>query len=201
MNRTYVRSRTKLAHGFRGAAATLEPVEAPVLGGERVCLRATVPGDAQGIAEIRALPEVARWWRPRDAEYLRRKISRDDLACWVVELEDVVVGFVQAYEEDDPEYRHAGIDLFLHPDHHGKGLGRETVQLVGGYLVGDRGNHRLVIDPAAANERAIRCYEAVGFRPIGVAREYWWDDAEERWADGLLMDCLAEELVRPSDAH
>jgi aminoglycoside 6'-N-acetyltransferase len=34
--------------------------------------------------------------------------------------------------------------------------------------VHDRGHHRLVIDPAADNERAIRCYERVGFRRIGV---------------------------------
>ena len=55
----------------------------------------------------------------------------------------------------------------------------------------DRGHHRLVIDPAADNEPAIRCYTAVGFRPVGVLRRYV-DGAG--WHDGLLMDLLAEEL-------
>lgn len=154
------------------------------------------PQDAERIAEMRALPEVARWFRPRDAEYVRAKLDRDDVACWVVELDSVVVGFAQAYEENDAEYRHAGIDLFLHPDHHGKGLGRETVELVARHLISDRGHHRLVIDPAAANEPAIRCYEAVGFRRVGVMRRVWWDHVEARWADGLLMDLLADELGR-----
>ena len=33
------------------------------------------------------------------------------------------------------------------------------------HLVDDCGHHRIVIDPAADNEPAIRCYAAVGFRP------------------------------------
>ena len=32
------------------------------------------------------------------------------------------------------------------------------------YLIEERGHHRLTIDPAAANERAIRAYEKAGFR-------------------------------------
>jgi aminoglycoside 6'-N-acetyltransferase len=51
----------------------------------------------------------------------------------------------------------------------------------------------LVIDPAADNEPAIRCYAAVGFRPVGVS---WYErDADGvGWHGGLLMDLLAEEL-------
>ena len=52
-----------------------------------------------------------------------------------------------------------------------------------------------MIDPAAANAKAIHAYEAVGFRRVGVMRSYWWDHVEERWADGLLLDLLAGELV------
>ena len=53
---------------------------------------------------------------------------------------------------------------------------------------------RITIDPAAHNARAIRCYEKVGFRPVGIMRKY------ERGHDGtfhdaLLMDMLAEDLT------
>ena len=44
---------------------------------------------------------------------------------------------------------------------------------------------------------AIACYERVGFRPIGIARQYEqvrWEDG--RYRDGLLMDLLADELRR-----
>jgi aminoglycoside 6'-N-acetyltransferase len=130
----------------------------------------------------------------RDPDYVSAKLARGELACWVVELDSEVVGFVQAYEETNPEFRHAGLDLFLDTSVHGRGLGQEVVRTVSRHLLA-RGHHRIVIDPAAANERAIRCYEAVGFRRVGVLRSYWWDHVEERWADGLLLDLLADELA------
>ncbi len=166
-----------------------------MLHGEQVVLRPMTELDAERVSEIRRTPDVARWWRKRDADYTRGKLADDDLAYWVVELDGAAIGFVQAYEEADPEYRHAGLDLFLDPAFHGQGLGRDAVRAASRYLLEDRGHHRLVIDPAAANTRAIRCYEAVGFRRVGVLRSYWWDHVEERWADGLLLDLLADELT------
>jgi RimJ/RimL family protein N-acetyltransferase len=59
----------------------------------------------------------------------------------------------------------------------------------------DRGHHRLVIDPAAANDVAIRCYTAVGFRTVGVMRAYERDTDSDGWHEGLLMDLLASELT------
>jgi aminoglycoside 6'-N-acetyltransferase len=56
-----------------------------------------------------------------------------------------------------------------------------------------RGHHRIVIDPAAHNERAIRSYERVGFRPVGIMRRYE-RSADGGWHDGLLMDLLREDL-------
>ena len=65
----------------------------------------------------------------------------------------------------------------------GKGAPAPYIRTVCRHLV-DRGHHRIVIDPAEANVRAIRCYEAVGFRRVGVLREYWWNHLEKRWANG-----------------
>lgn len=168
-------------------------MDAPALHGETVALRAVTEADVVPVAEIGSRPEVSRWWKgwARDAE---DKLGNDDLACWVVELDGDVIGFVQAYEESDPEYRHAGIDLFLDPLFHGRGLGQDVVRTVARYLFEARGHHRLVIDPAAANARAIRCYEAVGFKRVGVTRSSWWDHVEKRWADGVLLDLLSPDL-------
>ncbi len=58
------------------------------------------------------------------------------------------------------------------------------------HLFEARGHHRLTIDPAAANLRAIRCYESVGFVRVGVMREYERGD-DGTWHDGLLMELLA----------
>jgi aminoglycoside 6'-N-acetyltransferase len=67
------------------------------------------------------------------------------------------------------------------------------VRTLARWLVEERGHHRVTIDPAAANARAIRCYERVGFRPVGAMRRYERGPGGD-WRDGLLMDLLPEEL-------
>jgi aminoglycoside 6'-N-acetyltransferase len=86
------------------------------------------------------------------------------------------------------------MDIFVDPARHGRGIGRDAVATLARYLVRERGHHRLVIDPAADNEPAIRCYAAVGFRPVGVMRQYERDPDGGGWHDGLLMDLLASDL-------
>ena len=77
-----------------------------------------------------------------------------------------------------------------------RGLGSDAVRTVARWLLDVRGHHRLTIDPAASNERAIRACSRVGFRPVGVMRNY--ERARDRtWHDGLLMDLLAGELSEP----
>jgi len=53
-----------------------------------------------------------------------------------------------------------------------------------------RGHHRFTIEPDLENERAIRSYAAVGFKPVGVLRSYGRDPAGGGWRDGLLMDLM-----------
>ena len=92
-----------------------------------------------------------------------------------------------------PQYRHAGIDVFVTTARHGEGIGTAAVTLLAAHLVHDRGFHRLVIDPAADNAAAIACYRKVGFRPVGVMRRYE-RGRDGTYHDGLLMDLLAEDL-------
>ena len=72
-------------------------------------------------------------------------------------------------------------------------MGTDAVRTVVRHLVEDRGHHRIVIDPAADNVVAIRCYEKAGFRPVGVLRRYE-RGPDGTFHDGLLMDLLAEDL-------
>ncbi len=104
-----------------------------------------------------------------------------------------VIGLIQWAEEDDPDYRHASIDIYLDPPTHGRGLGTDAVATLAHHLFEHHGHHRLTIDPAADNGPAIRCYEKVGFRPVGVMRRYE-RGPDGTWHDGLLMDLLAEDL-------
>jgi aminoglycoside 6'-N-acetyltransferase len=115
------------------------------------------------------------------------------VTVFAIVAEGEVAGMIQHYEESDEEYRHGGLDVFLGAPYQGRGLGTDAVRTLARHLVRDRGHHRLVIDPAADNERAIRCYEKVGFRRVGVMREYW-RDPDGVWRDGVLLDLLASEL-------
>jgi aminoglycoside 6'-N-acetyltransferase len=139
------------------------------LRGARVALRPLASTDLERVLAILDEPEVSRWWGEHDAERVRT-------------------------EQLDPNYRHAGIDIFVATAHQGHGLGSEAIRVLARHLFVERGHHRLVIDPAAANARAIRAYERVGFRPCGVMREYE-RGADGIWHDGLLMDLLAREFL------
>lgn len=106
-----------------------------------------------------------------------------------------LVGPIQYHEEDEPDFRHAGVDIFLAGRAQGRGLGTDAVRTLARYLIDERGHHRLTIDPAADNARAMRTYEKVGFRAVGTVREYR-RSPDGAWRDGLLMDLLARELDR-----
>ena len=112
----------------------------------------------------------------------------------VVEIDGQVAGGIQYEEENDPMYRHAGIDIYLDSRYQGRGAGSEAVGLLARFLFEQRGHHRITIDPAAANDRAIRSYTKVGFRPVGVMRQYE-RGGDGRFHDGLLMDLLRGELA------
>ena len=161
------------------------------LHGDRVVLRPLAVEHVRVLAELGGDPEVARWWPGIDEPYLREERAAG--LSFAVVFDGEVAGMIQFYEELDDEFRHAGMDLFLGAPFRDRGLGGDTVRTMARYLIGERGHHRLVIDPAADNERAIRCYEKVGFRRVGIMREYWRDpDGVQR--DGLLLDLLASEL-------
>jgi aminoglycoside 6'-N-acetyltransferase len=164
------------------------------LRGERVVLRSLLVADAARLAELAAHPDVARWWPGLDeAELLEKAEGKPDQGYFAVLHDGEPIGLVQYWEETDPDYRHAGIDLFIGAPYQDRGLGTDAVRTVARHLVHDRGHHRLTIDPVARNLRAIRSYEKVGFRPVGVLREYQ-REPDGTWSDGLLLELLAREL-------
>jgi aminoglycoside 6'-N-acetyltransferase len=168
------------------------------LDGHIVHLRPATLADAVAFAAILSDPTVHPWWQAADPSVDARELAdRDDeVVVWAIEVDGTVVGIIQAHEETEPRYRHAGIDIVLAGSAQDRGLGSDAVRTVARWLIEVRRHHRLTIDPAAANERAIRAYTRVGFRPVGIMREYE-GDLDGSWHDGLLMDLLAGELREP----
>jgi len=149
------------------------------------------------LTAILAEPGVSRWWGEFDLERVRAELIVGDPEelPFVIENDGEVIGYVQAVEESEPDFRSAGIDLFLRTEAQGRGLGPDAILAVAAYLIDERGHHRLTIDPATDNVRAVAAYAKLGFRPVGIMRRYQ-RMTDGHWADALLMDLLGEELVR-----
>ena len=155
-------------------------------------LRPGRPEDAERLLRIRNEPGVLKWWGYAAIEEIREEFIEVEEG-FVIEADGSVVGAIQYHEENEPMYRHAGMDIFLTTSRQGEGLGTEAMRLLARYLFEEHGHHRLTIDPAAENAAAIRAYERVGFRAVGIMRRYE-RGSDDVWRDGLLMDMLEEEF-------
>ena len=162
--------------------------------GRVVRLRPVLITDHDRLEAILAEPSVARWWTAAsEAGAAADWLAGEDAIHFVIEADGVVVGSLQVEEELDPDSEYASIDLFLATEAQGRGIGPDAIRTISRFLIDVRGHHRLTIDPNVANERAIRAYTKVGFRPVGVMRAYE-RDSDGTWHDNLLMDLLAGEL-------
>jgi aminoglycoside 6'-N-acetyltransferase len=165
------------------------------LDGDRVRLRPLVPADRDALVEVLLDPTVVAVWDTRGPDVSADELlsGEDGLVAFAIEVDGEFAGSIQYQENDDPDYASAGIDIFMHGRFQGRGLGTDALRTLARYLIEVRGHHRLTIDPAASNARAIRSYEKVGFRPVGVVRQYE-RGPDMTFHDGLLMDLLADEL-------
>ncbi len=150
-------------------------------------LRPATAADVPRLQEIRAEESVARWWAPGE-------LWEDDDLPYVIEADGEIAGYLQLWEENDPDFRHAGIDLFLATAFQGRGRGVAAIREAIAIAV-ERGHHRITIDPQVDNERAIAAYRKVGFQEVGVMRRYCRDAISREWADGLLMEYLADSAA------
>jgi aminoglycoside 6'-N-acetyltransferase len=181
------------------AAAGVSAVR-PTLREGSLVVRPGRPGEEHLLAATLAEPSVAAWWgapmAPAEVGRCLWETAPPEEVLLVVEAGGAVAGGIQYWEEADPMYRHAGIDVFLGAAAQGRGAGTGAVRLLAGWLFAGRGHHRVVIDPAASNDRAIRAYERVGFRRVGVMRRYE-RGPDGTFHDGLLMDLLPGDLTGP----
>lgn len=171
------------------------PGSLPELRGRLVTLRPATAADAPALLAILDEPEVAAWWRRDEWE----RLAESDAVSFAIEVDGVPVGCIQYHEETDPDYFSAAVDIFVSTAAQGRGVGPDAMRTLLARLVDVRGHHRLTVDPAAANARAIHVYEKLGFRPVGTLRQYE-RVADGTWRDALLMELLADELVREEPA-
>jgi RimJ/RimL family protein N-acetyltransferase len=160
------------------------------LRGERVVLRPTGPADVDALRAIRETPEVmARWGTVEDDFPLG---DEPEATRYTIFSEDEPAGMVQYSEENEPDYRHAEIDIFLGPGFQNRGLGGDAMKTIIRHLMDDRGHHRVILSVDVDNAQGIRAYEKTGFRRVGRMQLSGRVPGTSEWRDEYLM-----ELVRP----
>jgi RimJ/RimL family protein N-acetyltransferase len=95
-----------------------------------------------------------------------------------------------------PENRRAQLAIMIgEKEFWGRGYGQEAVTLLLDYGFNILNLNSVELGVYAFNERAIRCYERIGFRRIGVQRESRIVAGGKH--DTVLMDLLASEFESP----
>lgn len=154
-------------------------------------IRPVEDGDVAALARILQEPEVARFWGNRDEAWMREEIAGASFA-WTIEVDGQPAGYLQAWEENDPEWRWVDMDIFLAPQHRGRGIGPDAMRQALRFCFEERGHHRATLSTSVENESAVRAYEKIGFRRVGVLRKS--SKYQGEWKDEFLMELLAEDL-------
>jgi aminoglycoside 6'-N-acetyltransferase len=128
---------------------------------------------------------VARWWpgwpalEQVRAKYMPRITGEDPTRCFIIELADIAIGFIQCYcVADNPHLRSlldkperaAGIDLFI--GDRAKAYCGLGPRIIGRFLrqivFAPAETNACIIDPAQNNAAAIRAYAKTGFRHLAT---------------------------------
>src|ERR1044071_9436756 len=116
------------------------------IAGPTLTLRPVAPADVADLRAIHATEAVAAWWGPPGERWPLEE-HEPGLVLLTIWRGDAIVGFIQFWEETDPRYRSAAIDLFVDPAHHRQGIASEALRILVEHLLTERGHHRITIDP------------------------------------------------------
>ena len=154
----------------------------------RLTLRPAHVEDLPTLLRIIQAPGAAEWW----GDYEGQEDDDELVSGYTILLDKLIIGWLGYEEVTDQKFPSVGLDIMLDPAHHGNGYGPEALRAAIDHFIA-KGHHRFTIDPSADNSSAIRAYEKIGFKPIGIAREYE-ELTPGKWTDGLLMDLIARDL-------
>lgn len=180
------------------------PQTAPLLRGERVLLRPPQQSDIDDRLRYPIDPIEEdlygggwrRKWKGQRFHTREHLAAQMDLpippghVSWCVEHQSRAVGACGLRVDDGNHRAWYSIGIFA-SELRGQGLGREITRLVASWGFETLGLHRIELEVLTSNERAIKCYEAVGFQREGVRREA--ELYPDGWKDFLYMSLLASD--------
>ncbi|UCB53190.1 MAG: GNAT family N-acetyltransferase [Candidatus Zixiibacteriota bacterium] len=108
----------------------------------------------------------------RDILFRKRELQEDRITLIMDHQETAAIGYAALHEIDWNACTIGNMGVRLHPGWCDKGVGTFMISRVADWCF-TNGITRLRLDVAAANHRAVRCYEKVGFIRTG---EFWRKD-------------------------
>ncbi|MBK0420193.1 GNAT family N-acetyltransferase [Leucobacter sp. CSA1] len=157
--------------------------------GPLVSLRAPEARDEDPLLAILTEPEVAEWWVGYTPQRIRAEFLDHPDTVRIIEVAGSCAGALVVLRGDDPEYPTTVMHIFIGTAFRGRRIGEEALALA----IREEfaaGITRVTLDPNVKNEGAIRSYERMGFRRVGVLRDY------QVRPDGSLDDALFLDLTR-----
>lgn len=161
----------------------------PRLQGPLVTLRDPGEADVAPLAAILTEPEVAVWWVGYTPDRVREELTSHPETVRIIEVEGQTAGAMYVLRGADPEYPTTVMHIFLATAFRGRRVGEEALALAIRHEF-TQGITRVTLDPNINNAGAIRSYERLGFRRIGVLRDY------QVRPEGHLEDALFMDLTR-----
>ncbi|HNW24063.1 MAG TPA: GNAT family protein [Candidatus Cloacimonas sp.] len=93
-------------------------------------------------------------------------------------------------------HRNASLGIFIgEKTFWNQGIGAEAINLLLDFAFNILNLHNIYLSVMSYNKRAIRCYEKIGFKKIGVQREFMF--VSGKYHDVYLYDMLASEFTSP----
>lgn len=161
----------------------------PELRGPLVTLRDPVMSDVDAINAVLAEPEVAIWWVGFNSEKVRSEFIEQPEITRIIEVEQQSIGALLVLRGEDPEYPTTVMHIFISTAFRGRRIGEEAMALAIQHEFSE-GITRVTLDPNVKNDGAIRSYERMGFRRIGVLRDY------QVRPNGTLDDALFLDITK-----
>ena len=171
-----------------------------MLHGEKVILRAWQESDLEILGALRNDVETQRNLmsvpRPnspaRVREWLQNRSSdAHGLFFVITTLEGETAGFVQLVGMD-ALHGNGTLGIGLHTQFRGRGLARESIELLENFAREVHGTRKISLQVLAANTNAIGLYRSCGYAEVGVQKAHFY--ANDRRHDVLMMEKM---LVEP----
>ena len=178
-----------------------------IIKGKDITLRLLEEKDKNLLLKWLTNERVLKFWEGKSSVFDLDRIEEEyyteedvEIIRTIIEYQGQSIGYCHMYklnEELLEEYQYVsdkkivyGIDQFIgEPEFWNKGIGTKFMKLVLNYLFDKKGANAVILDPHADNQRAIHCYEKVGFRIVKSLPKH-------ELHDGEMVDCLLMEYLK-----